>query len=40
MHLFVSVELFSNYLIRNLALNAKTSNMSVSRDLIETSAYF
>ena len=29
MHLFVSVELFSNYLIRNLALNAKTSNMSV-----------
>ena len=30
MHLlFVSVELFSNYLIRNFALNAKTSNMSV-----------
>ena len=29
MHLFVSVELFSNYLIRDFALNAKTSNMSV-----------
>lgn len=40
MHLFVSVELFSNYLSRSFALNAKTSNMSVSRDLMETSAYF